>query len=69
MTQSKRMSALESVVNQVSGFVMSLLLWQYLIAPLYDIVPDWQQNFEITVIFTLFSIVRSYCVRRIFNKY
>ncbi len=66
--QSKLSSVVEAVLNQVSGFILSLLLWQFIIAPCYNITPSWSDNFQITLIFAVASTLRSYVWRRIFNK-
>ena len=69
MAQSKKLSAIESVVNQVTGFLLSVLIFQYIIGPyMLGIQPDWVDNMNITVVFTIVSMVRGYVVRRIFNK-
>ena len=68
MSQSRTVSVVESVLNQISGFVISLLVWQYIVAPLYGFTPDWSTNFEITFIFAIVSTIRSYLWRRFFNR-
>jgi membrane protein implicated in regulation of membrane protease activity len=68
LSQSKKSSFLESVLNQVSGFVLSLLVWAYIVAPLYGFTPDWNTNFQITAIFAVVSTLRSYLWRRFFNR-
>lgn len=67
MAQSKTASVVESVLNQVSGFMLSLMVWQFVVAPLYGFTPDWGTNFEITAIFAVVSTLRSYLWRRFFN--
>lgn len=70
MSQSKRKSLVEALVNQVSGFVLSVLIFQYIIGPyLLGIEPNWIHNINITIIFTVVSVIRSYFVRRLFNKW
>lgn len=69
MSQSKTSSLVEAILNQLSGFIFSLLVWAYVIVPLYDFELNWKTNFEITIIFTVLSIARSYCWRRLFNKF
>jgi membrane protein implicated in regulation of membrane protease activity len=68
MAQSRLSSAVESILNQISGFVVSLLVWAWIVAPLYNFPVDWGSNFEITGIFTVVSVIRSYLWRRFFNR-
>jgi|APGre2960657404_1045060.scaffolds.fasta_scaffold00061_39 membrane protein implicated in regulation of membrane protease activity len=67
MAQSKTSSLVESILNQISGFLLSLFVWAYVVAPLYGFSPDWGTNFEITAIFAVVSTARSYLWRRFFN--
>lgn len=68
MAQSRTSSIIESVLNQVSGFVLSLVVWAYIVAPLYGFPVDWGTNFQITFIFMVVSTIRSYVWRRFFNR-
>lgn len=65
--QSRRMSLIEAITNVLVGLVVSLLA-QILIFKLYDVHVTFSQNVEITLFFTLISIVRSYALRRLFNN-
>lgn len=65
--QSKIASFVESLLNVGSGFVISLLVWIWIIIPLFGIDTTFTQNLEITAIFTAISVVRGYLWRRIFN--
>lgn len=67
MSQSKRMSAVESATNIAIGVVIALIS-QIVIFKLYDIPVNFKQNVEMTAWFTLISFVRSYILRRLFNK-
>lgn len=68
MTQSRRASLLEASLNTASGFVVSLIVWHYL-ASWYGIPMPFSTNLEITGIFTVVSIARSYLWRRLFNLF
>jgi len=68
MKQSKKESLVEQVLNVGSGWVVSLLVWAFLISPLYNIETSLAENMGITIIFTFISIVRGYMWRRYFNK-
>lgn len=61
------MSAVETATNIVVGLVVSFMA-QLLIFEVYDISITVSQNVEITLFFTLVSIVRSYALRRFFNN-
>lgn len=64
--QTKLGSALEAFLNIGSGFIIALIVWQGL-AALYDIPMPLSRNLEITTVFTVVSLVRSYIWRRIFT--
>lgn len=66
MKQSKLESLIETIINIASGFFISLIVWQWVVAPLYNIPVNMSSNLGITGIFTLTSIIRSYYWRRFF---
>jgi hypothetical protein len=66
--QRKIHSLLESVVNIVVGFVINVF-GQFLIFPLFGLHTDLKTNMQIGVLFTFISIVRSYVLRRAFNRW
>ena len=68
MTQTRLGSFLEANANTFIGFVGSMLLWEFLVKPLFDLDTSFVDNFSITCIFTVWSIVRGYYVRRYFNR-
>jgi len=65
--QLKRHSLLEACVNIVCGYSINLLA-NFFIFPLWGWHITLKQNIEIGVIYTIISLLRSYCLRRIFNK-
>ena len=67
MMQSKTFSLIESLTNVAVGYLVSLA-GQILIFPLFGIDVPIRDNILIGVAFTVLSIVRSYYLRRIFNK-
>lgn len=69
MSQSRLGSFTESCLNTASGFVVSLLVWQWLVAPLFGLPIDWAMNFGITAIFTIVSVLRGYVWRRVFIRW
>jgi uncharacterized protein YacL len=68
MSQSKTESIVEQILNVGSGLVISLLAWTLIINPTYDLQTKFQESVEITIIFTVISIVRGYFWRRHFNR-
>lgn len=65
--QSKKHSMIESLTNVMIGYVVALLS-QLAVFPLFNIHIPFSDNLLITAYFTLISLVRSYIVRRYFNK-
>jgi len=68
MEQSRLVSFIEANMNTFSGFFISLAVWIFIVAPLYGIEVSYGQNLQITSIFTVSSVLRSYVVRRFFNN-
>jgi len=64
--QSKLASMLESFANIAIGFILSLVVW-HVLAAWYGIPMPLGMNVEITTVFTIVSLVRSYWMRRAFN--
>lgn len=67
MTQSKKQSLKETITSTIIGLLVSLLT-QIIVFPLYGLEVKLNQNIQITIIFTVVSIIRGYLVRRYFNK-
>lgn len=67
MKQSKKQSLKETVISTFIGLAVSLIT-QIVIFPLYGMQVSFNQNIQITIIFTVVSILRGYLVRRYFNK-
>jgi hypothetical protein len=65
--QTKWHSLLESVVNILIGYSIAICA-QLLIFPLFDINIPLSDNLMIGACFTVVSLVRSYLVRRWFNR-
>jgi hypothetical protein len=64
--QSQWESFMETILNTASGFALSWLLTTWVL-PLYGFGVTASQGFQITCIFTVISILRSYVWRRTFN--
>jgi hypothetical protein len=68
MSQTRLASFVESSANIVVGFTISYFANWYLL-PLFGfhtMTPT--QNFEIVMVFTVISLVRSFVLRRYFNN-
>lgn len=67
MTQSRRMSLVETLTGTAIGFAVSVGL-SIVVYPLFGHAFTLAQNVWITVIFTIASIARGYLVRRAFQR-
>lgn len=65
--QTRRMSFVESIVNVLIGYGVSLLS-QIIIFPFFNISISLKSNIYIGLWFTVISIIRSYVLRRFFNR-
>jgi hypothetical protein len=61
------MSMVETITNVAIGLIVSFLS-QVVIFKYYDIHISLAQNLELTLYFTVVSILRSYALRRFFNS-
>jgi hypothetical protein len=68
MSQSRKHSLIEAIVNVLIGYGVALAA-QLVIFPLFGIHVSLQDNIVIGLLFTVVSIARSYCVRRLFNRW
>jgi hypothetical protein len=68
MSQSRFSSLVEAVLNTAIGFVISVALTAYVL-PKYGHAVTLSENLQITTIFTVDSILRSYALRRWFNAH
>lgn len=67
MTQTRAMSAVESMVNVAIGYGVAVAS-QCLIFPIFGIYIPLSDNLLIGVYFTMISLARSYAVRRWFVR-
>jgi hypothetical protein len=67
VNQSRVESLLEASLNTASGFLIALIVWRWVVAPLFGLPLDMASNLGVTSIFTVVSVVRSYVWRRFFN--
>lgn len=66
MSQSRRSSLAESLISVAIGFCVSVAITA-IVMPAYGHDVTFGQNLQITLIFTVASIVRGYAIRRFFN--
>jgi len=67
MTQTRGMSALEAVANVLVGYGLAVGL-QLALFPAFGLHPSLGQSLQIGVWFTLLSLLRSYALRRLFER-
>jgi hypothetical protein len=67
MSQSRAMSALEAVTNVVVGYGLAVGL-QLALFPVFGLQPTLGQSLKIGAWFTLLSLLRSYALRRLFER-
>ena len=67
MNQSRTMSAAESVANVAIGYGIALAT-QVVVFDALQIPVSLGQNLCIGVVFTVVSLIRSYLLRRFFNR-
>jgi len=67
MSQTRRQSLIEAVINIVVGFGINTAL-NFTVFPIFGWHITMKQNIALGVIYTIVSIARSYCLRRVFNR-
>jgi len=65
--QTKKHSFYESCVNVAIGYTVAVFS-QIIVFPLVGVNANINQNLKIGLYFTLISLIRSYLIRRWFNK-
>lgn len=65
--QSKKQSLIESFINVLVGYCVAVAS-QVMVFPIVGVEASFNQNIKIGLYFTAISLVRSYAVRRWFNK-
>ncbi len=65
--QSRKHSIIESIVNVLIGYWVAVGATQAIL-PLFGIPVRFDQNLAISGLFTVISLIRSYVLRRIFNR-
>ena len=65
--QSRLASLIESLTNVAIGMVISLF-GQIIVSHWYDLPLSFGQNINIVLFFTVLSVIRSYAIRRWYNR-
>jgi hypothetical protein len=65
--QSRGMSLFEAVANVLVGFLLALAA-QLILFPRCGIATSFRTNLAISAFFTILSIIRSFLLRRIFER-
>lgn len=68
MSQSRKHSFIEAWVNILIGYGVSMLA-NFAVFPLFGWHITLEQNIQLGIIYTVLSLVRSYALRRIFNRW
>lgn len=68
MSQSRKHSIYETVTNTAIGYVVNFA-GQMVIFPVFGYHPALVQNLGIGAFFTVLSLARGYCLRRLFNYF
>lgn len=66
--QRKIVSLAEVCLNVASGWFLSLLVWQFVLAPYFGYEITLRDNLQLTTAFTVISVVRGYIWRRFFAR-
>lgn len=65
--QSRLASLAESLTNVTIGYLVSVLT-SIIVLPLFGVTLSIAENAQLSLVYTVVSIARSYAVRRAFNK-
>jgi hypothetical protein len=68
MPQSRRLSLLEALTNVVVGYALAVLT-QMIVFPWFGLTASMQDNLAIGAAFVGVSLIRSYALRRVFERW
>jgi hypothetical protein len=66
--QSRKNSLIESATNILIGYWCAVLT-QLIVFPIMKVDVSLNKNLMIGLVFTLISLLRSYVIRRVFNRF
>jgi hypothetical protein len=67
MKQSRAMSLIEAMANVIVGYGVAVVT-QILIFPIFGLQTTLAQNLKLGLVFTGISIIRSFALRRLFER-
>ena len=67
MSQSRRLSMIEAVTNVVVGYALAVIT-QIILFPLFGLHASLGDNLAIGSVFVGVSLIRSFVLRRLFNR-
>ena len=67
MSQTRTLSAIEAVANVAVGWLVALAT-QLIVFPVLGLQVMLWQNLALSAVFSSVSVVRSYCLRRLFAR-
>lgn len=67
MNQTRLFSLAESAANVTAGYGIAVVT-QIVVFPLFGIITSLRYNLGIALIFTAVSLIRTYVLRRLFNR-
>ena len=68
MAQSRRGSLIEAVTNTVVGYALAVTT-QFAVFPLFGLQVGVIENLGLGLVFTAVSLIRSYLLRRLFDRW
>jgi hypothetical protein len=66
--QSRRMALIEAVTNVVLGYVLAVAT-QIMVFPWFGLYPSLGDNLALGAVFVGISLLRSYALRRLFERW
>ena len=67
MTQSRRMSLIETITNVAVGYALAVVT-QIMVFPWFGLHPSLGENLALRGIFTAISLIRGYALRRLLER-
>jgi hypothetical protein len=68
MMQSRRQSLIEAITNVAAGYALAVLT-QIVIFPWFGLQVPLRDNLTIGAVFVMISLLRSYALRRLFERW
>lgn len=66
--QSRRQSLIEAITNVVVGYALAVLT-QIVVFPWFGLQIPFRDNLAIGAVFVMISLLRSYALRRLFERW